>query len=226
MKKVKGWWFAPKNKKLANSDGRKIKLGATHKVGGKIIPCRRGLHLSPRLTDALRYAPSGIVYRVEGSGTIVPHGKPIDKYACSERTYLKGGVDCSDVLLKFARLCALDVIDLWDAPDVVVKWLKTGDEKLMARAYASAGAWWRASVSVGARASAWESAWESVIASARASASARVNASARTRGSVMASARESAMASASASGSGSAWESELEKQNRRLTSMVSRLLSA
>ena len=32
------------------------------------------------------------------------------------------------MLRKFARLCALDVIDCWDAPDVVIEYLKTGDE--------------------------------------------------------------------------------------------------
>ena len=130
MKKIKGWWFAPKDNKLANGDGREIKIGATHIVEGEIIPCEHGLHLAPRILDALKYAPGPIIYRVEGSGTVIPHGKPIDKYACSERTYLAGGLDASEILRKFARLCALDVIHLWDAPDVVVRYLKTGDETI------------------------------------------------------------------------------------------------
>jgi len=130
MKKVKGWWFTTTERKLLNNDGREIKLGITHKVKGKIIPCQYGLHLSPRILDALAYASGPVVYKVEGSGVIIPHGKPIDKYACSHRTYLDGGIDISDVLRKFANLCALDVIHLWDAPDVVVKYLKTGDESL------------------------------------------------------------------------------------------------
>jgi len=130
MKKVKGWWFTTTERKLLNNDGRKIKLGITHKVKGEIIPCKYGLHLSPRIIDALAYAPGPVIYKVEGSGTIIPHGEPVDKYACSHRTYLDGGIDISNVLRKFADLCALDVIHLWDAPDVVVKYLKTGDESL------------------------------------------------------------------------------------------------
>ena len=140
MKTVEGWWFAPENKKLANGDGRKIKIGATHRVRGEIIPCKHGLHLSKRLIDALRYAPGPVVYRVVGSGIIYPHGEPIDKYACSERTYLYGGVDVSETLRRFARMCALDVVHLWDAPDIVVTYLKTGDEKVRAAAGAAAGA--------------------------------------------------------------------------------------
>lgn len=127
MKKIKGWWFAEDSRELANGDGRKIKLGITHKVKGEIIPCKNGLHLSPKILDALIYAPGNIIYMVEGTGTIVPHGNPIDKYACSERTYISGGIDASKTISKFARLCALDVIHLWDAPEVVVRYLKTGD---------------------------------------------------------------------------------------------------
>ena len=162
MKTIKGWWFAPKDKKLANGDGRQIRIGRTHKIKGDIVPCERGLHLSCKPLDALHYAPGPVVYRVIGGGVVIPHGNPVDKYACSERTYVAGGVDVSDILWEFARMCALDVIDLWDAPDIVVKYLKTGDETIRASAQAQA----RASAS--ARASAWESAWESARASARA----------------------------------------------------------
>jgi len=130
MKLVKGWWFAPADNKLANGDGRIIKIGVTHKIKGEVVPCKNGLHLSKRPLDALNYAPGPIVYKVEGAGIIVPHGDPVDKYACSERTYLAGGVDCTDLLRKFARLCALDVVHLWDAPDVVIRYLKTGDNSL------------------------------------------------------------------------------------------------
>ena len=92
------------------------------------------------LLDALNYATGPIVWRVEMGGEIVDRG---DKVCASERTYLKGGVDASDTLRKFARLCALDVIDLWTAPDVVVRYLKTGDE----------------SIRDAARDAAWDAAW-------------------------------------------------------------------
>ena len=184
MKTIKGWWFAPKNKKLANGDGRKIKVGSTHKIKGEIIPCQRGLHLSPKPLNALQYAPGPIIYRVKGGGIIKAHGAPVDKYACSERTYIAGGIDASAMLWKFARLCALDVIHLWDAPDIVMKYLKTGDEKHRdaARAAARGAARYAAAARDAARAAAWAAAW----AAAR----------------------------------GAAWE----KQNKRLSRMLNRLI--
>ena len=148
MKQVKGWWFGTTDRKLLNDDNRKIVIGKTHKVKGEIIPCKHGLHLSKRIIDALKYAPGPVIYRVVGSGTIVPHGNPIDKYACSERTYFAGGIDISDILRLFARRCALDVIHLWKAPDVVVQYLKTGDESL------------RDAAGSAARAAAWAAAWD------------------------------------------------------------------
>ena len=140
MKQVKGWWFGTTDKKLLNSDGRKIVIGKTHKVTGEIVPCEHGLHLSHRIIDALNYAPGPVIYRVVGSGVIVPHGSPVDKYACSERTYVSGGVDISDTLRLFARECALDVIHLWNAPEIVVRYLKTGDKSIRDAAWDAARA--------------------------------------------------------------------------------------
>ena len=199
MKKIKGWWFAEDSRELANGDGRKIKLGITHKVKGEIIPCKNGLHLSPKILDALTYAPGNIIYMVEGTGTIVPHGNPIDKYACSERTYISGGIDASKTISKFARLCALDVIHLWDAPEVVVRYLKTGDVDI------------RAAAARAAERAATDSAW----AAARAAAdSARAAAD-----SAWAAARAAARA-----GADSAWAAAQSKQNARLTRMIKRII--
>jgi hypothetical protein len=41
------------------------------------------------------------------------------------------------MLREFARWCALQVIHLWDAPDVVRQYLETGDESLRAAARAA-----------------------------------------------------------------------------------------
>ena len=215
MKKVKGWWFTTTERKLLNGDGRKIKLGTTHKVKGEIIPCQYGLHLSPRIIDALNYAPGPVIYKVEGSGVIIPHGKPVDKYACSHRTYLDGGINISDVLRKFARLCALDIIHLWNAPDVVVKYLKTGDENLR----------------VAAREVAWEAARATAWDAARATASDAVRAAAREV--AWEAAREAARAAARAAArDAAAWDAvrmatrdaTREKQNLRLMRMVNHRL--
>ena len=52
---------------------------------------------------------------------------------------LREAVLPKETLREFARWCALQVIDLWDAPDVVYEYLKTGDETL--RDAARAAAW-------------------------------------------------------------------------------------
>ena len=41
--------------------------------------------------------------------------------------------DATDLLREFARWCALQAINKWDAPDVVREYLETGDESLYAR---------------------------------------------------------------------------------------------
>ena len=143
---VKAWWFSV-GKTLPHDDGRKIQLGRTHKIKGELIPCHNGLHASVKPLDALGYAPGPIVWRVEMGGTVIHHD---DKLCASERTYLAGGIDVSDTLRKFARMCALDVIDLWTAPEIVVRYLKTGDESI--------------------RGAAWEAAWEAARSAALAAA--------------------------------------------------------
>lgn len=69
---------------------------------------------------------------------------------------------------EFARWCALQVIDLRDAPDVVREYLETGNEKIRsaARAAACPDAW------AAARAAAWPDAWPDARAAARAAAGA------------------------------------------------------
>ena len=97
--------------------------------------CREGLHASKRIMDALKYAPGATFCRVECGGEII---HDTDKLVCTERTIL-WRVDATEILREFARRCALDVIHLWDAPDIVVRYLNTGDESL--RDAAPAAAW-------------------------------------------------------------------------------------
>ena len=156
MKQITGWYFAPHDNRLGYGDGREITVGITHTVTGDIVPCKNGLHLSKNPLDAIQYASGPIVYKARGFGIVVPHGNPIDKYACSKRIYLAGGIDATETLRLFARQCALDVIHLWDAPDVVKQYLKTGDEKI--------------------RAAAWAAAWDAARAAARDAAREKQNA--------------------------------------------------
>jgi len=124
---MKAWYFSTEEKKLRYDDNRDIKIGGTHEIQGEPILCKHGLHGSVNILDALGYAPGPIVYRVELSGKM---DIGIDKISAQKRTYLEGGVDISDVLREFTRWCALQVINLWDAPDVVREYLETGKEEL------------------------------------------------------------------------------------------------
>jgi len=232
MKQVEGWWFGTTDKKLSHNDNREIVIGETHKISGDIVPCQHGLHLSKRIIDALNYAPGPVIYRVVGSGIIIPHGNPIDKYACSERTYVAGGVDISNTLLLFARKCALDVIHLWNPPNIVIKYLKTGDESIRGAAGAAAGdaaravrdATERDAAWAAERAAAWDAAWSAAGAAARATAGATERAAwdaAWSAARATAGATERAAWDVAWSAAGAAWE----KFNRCLTSMISRKIN-
>ena len=161
---MKAWYFSENPPRLRYGDGRKIRAGITHKVKCKPVLCEAGLHGSVRLIHALEYAPGPYIWRVELGGIIV---RGDDKVVATERTYL-WGYDATETLRKFARLCALDVIHLWNAPDIVVRYLKTGDESLWAAAWDAA---WTA-----ARAAAWTAAWTAAgdAAGAAAGAAARI----------------------------------------------------
>jgi hypothetical protein len=131
---MKAWYFSNNSMTLKYGDNRKIKTGITHTVDCEPILCKQGLHGSKRIIDALDYAPGNIVWRVELTGKIV-HGS--DKVSATRRKYL-WGVDCKEIFSNFARRCALDVIHLWDAPDVVISYLKTGDDRLKTVAWVAA----------------------------------------------------------------------------------------
>jgi len=158
---INAWWFSAA-KTLPHKDGRRIVLGRTHKVKGTIIPCLNGLHGSVKPLDALNHAPGQIVWKVRLSGVVVSHND--DKYCASERTYIAGGIDVSETLRAFARKCALDVIDLWTAPEIVIRYLKTGDKSIRAAAWDAARAAARAAAGAAAgataRDAAWAAAWE------------------------------------------------------------------
>jgi len=87
---------------------------------GNIKMCESGLHASIRLIDALKYAPGSTICRVD-CDTIMEKGN--DKLVCGYRTIL-WRVGGEELLRKFARLCALDVVDAWDCPSIVLQWLR------------------------------------------------------------------------------------------------------
>lgn len=112
------------------SDGRPMVVGETVTHEGPLELCASGLHASERLLDALRYAPGAVVCRVECDGEIV---RGEDKFVCRSRRVL-WVLDATAMLRAFARQCALDVAHLWEMPDVVRRYLETGDQSLRSAA--------------------------------------------------------------------------------------------
>ena len=149
------WHFINQDRNLGYGDNRLVKAGRTYKVDCKPILCDKGLHASKCPLDALGYASSAIICRVELGGTII-HGD--EQSVATERKVL-WIADATDVLRKFARLCALDVVHLWDAPDVVVQYLKTGDESLRDAVWAAWDAAWAAWDAARAARAAARAAW-------------------------------------------------------------------
>ena len=105
--------------------------------------CEKGFHFSSHPFDALTYAPGSILCKVLLGGEIV---QETDKGVASARMIVKR-LNFEDQLFFFARWQALKVIKNWKAPDVVKKFLLTGDKSLRdaawsaARAAAEAAAW-------------------------------------------------------------------------------------
>jgi hypothetical protein len=195
---MKAWYFSGKDCRLRYGDDRKIEAGAFHTVDYKPILCEQGLHGSKRILDALSYAPGPVVWRVKLTGDVVVGD---DKVAATNREY-QWGYDATEVLRRFARKCALDVIHLWDAPDVVVQYLKTGDESLRAATWAAA------------RAAAW-AAWAAADAAGDAARAADAAGDAARAADAAWAAGDAARAAGDA-----ARAAAREKQNRRLTSMI------
>ena len=135
---------------------------------GPVRMCESGLHASRHPLDALTYAPGVILCLVDCDDIKAEDG---DKLVCRRRLIV-ARFDATDILRAFARQCALDVIHLWDAPQVVRDYLTTGDESL------------RDGTMDAARAAAWDAAWDAAMAvwdAARAALAAREAARAAAR---------------------------------------------
>jgi hypothetical protein len=161
-RKVLGWHFLPEDRHT-RWNRQIVAVGQTITYDGPLKLCRSGLHASVKAIDALQYAPGSILGRVELSGTIIDGG---DKCVATKRICLAMN-DATETLYHFARWCALSV-DQWDAPDVVLDYLMTGDEgiraaagaRATATATAGAAAWNAARAAAGDRAAAWNAAWD------------------------------------------------------------------
>lgn len=136
-------------------DGRPVpKIGETLTHEGEIVWCESGLYASPTAWDAVPYAPGEWLHRVLCEDI---EWQEVDKFVFRKRTIV-ATIDATDLLREFARKCALDVIHLWDAPQVVVDYLTTGDESLRKAAWDAA---WDAPNARAALTAwdAWDAAW-------------------------------------------------------------------
>lgn len=214
---MKAWHFAPDSGHLRYAPETPETLivpGRTFRVDPeKLHACNHGLHASARITDALRYAPGSTISRVTLGGKIVRRD---NKLVASERTHISvlPATMGDTVLRDFARRCALDAIHLWDAPDVVLRYLRTGDDALRTVA--------RDAVRDAVRGAAWDASWG--VARDAAWAAARDAAWDATWDAAGNAAWDAAWAAGWAAGWEAPWgaarETAKDKQNRRLTSMV------
>lgn len=140
---MKAWYFAPQGNRLRYGDNRLIRAGITHTVEGKPETCEHGLHSSKRVIDALGYAGSPILYRVELGGDMDYGDK---KVAAQSRKYIKR-YDIESILFEFSRLAAKRNFHLCEPYmskedyALVIKWLDTGDQSLRGAARSAARDW-------------------------------------------------------------------------------------
>ena len=193
MEKVRAYHFVGKTLR----DGRPVpKDGELLVHSGEVVLCEKGLHASEHPFDALQYAPGNTLCLVDVCGDPLRRGD--DKVAGKERTII-ARVDVEDLMRDFARRCALDVVHLWSAPQVVLDYLHTGDPGLQAAAMDAA----RAAAGDAARAAAGAAARDAARDAARAAA------------------RAAAWAAAGAA----AWAAAWDAQRKRFEDMVSEALS-
>ena len=205
-------------------DGQLLETGREYVFDGTPMMCESGYHASRHVFDALKYAPGSILSRVECREIT---DECDDKIVCKRRTVIQT-IDATDLLLRFARMCALDVIHLWEAPDIVIRYLKTGDESLRDAARSAAWDAWSAAWDTGdaardtrddAREAAWSAAWDVAWDTGD-------SARAATRDAAWAAARSIGWDAARSVGwdaaSAIARDTAMRRQRRRLARMVTR----
>ena len=129
---------------------------------GELVMCQSGLHASRHPFDALMYAPGPVLCLVDCDEI---EAEENDKLVCRRRRIV-ARFDATTMLRAFARQCALDVIHLWNAPQVVRDYLTTGDESLRDAALNAARDAALNAASYAARAAAWDAALNAAWAAA------------------------------------------------------------
>ena len=196
-------------------DGAPLEVGREYVFDGEPAMCVRGYHASRNVFDALSYAPGPILSWVECKEIT---DECDDKLVCRRRRVI-ATIDATDLLLRFARMCALDVVHLWEAPDIVIRYLKTGDEALRDAARIAAwdarsAAWDTGDAARDTRDDAREAAWSAAMDAAR------IAAWAAAWNDAMSAARSAAWADALDAARAAARDATRRRQRRRLARMV------
>ncbi len=174
MNKIKAWHFLPENGKLANGDGRKVKVGKTYSVKGEIKICEHGLHGSKNILDSLRYAPGFLLERVEIWGDVIEQD---DKLVGRHRKCL-ALIDVKKIVIgavcyfaeRAMKRTGWEDKRSWDAVRTVKKWLK--DKATIEEVRTAANAAGAADVANGAAYAANAAAFGAAYAAAYAAANA------------------------------------------------------
>ena len=198
-----GYWFG--GGKLPNGDGRAVRAGRTLRIKPPMEICSRGLHYSKHPMDALSYANTNSLWLIEDCGDLKDVINQSDKSCTFARKHIKK-IDAESVLRSFARWCALRVIDKWYAPEIVIRYLKTGDESIRSAARSAAWAAARDAARSAARSAAWaaarDAAWDAAWAAAWAAA------------------RSAARDAAWVAAGDAAWAAEKKAQRKKLKQMI------
>ena len=152
-----------------------------------------------KLADGRKWVSHRTIARLD-----IPH---------NDRLWLLTGLMSSSQQREFARRCALDVIDKWDVPVVVKKYLETGNDELrtaaryaaMSKAMSKAWSVARSAAMAAARYAARDATRTAARSAARAAASDAASAAASDA------ARYAASAAASAAASDAAWAAASKK---------------
>ena len=173
--RILAWHFLPADGRLNYGDGRLVVPGETLSVEGEPVLCEHGLHASERLIDALSYAPSSLVERVEVWGRVKRGTDTLD----GQHRHCLWTLDIDRLLHEFALWCAEGALNReraagrepdprsWAALEAKRGWLAgtVSDAELDA---ARAAAW--DAVGAAAWAAAWDAASDSAWDAARAAA--------------------------------------------------------
>ena len=202
---MKAYWFCRTNMTSPNAPRAVWTVGQQRTLRGKtIVPCSYGYHASPTLWLALTYAPGPVACLVElDDATLVPHGRPVDKYAARSRTLL-AAVNIERELRLFAADCAEHVLWIYerDYPDDS----RPRDAIQAARDYADGR------IDAAARDAAWAAARAAARAAAWAAAGAAARDAARDAARVAAGAAAGAAAWAAAMAAEQAWQRQQFEQ--------------